>query len=85
MFGEYNIEDPSTSSATAKGTFIEIVGNGTKNDARSNARTLDWSGNEILDGTLTIGGVNGATMKVESGALKVSFDGGTTWLTISAS
>ena len=26
-----------------------------------------------------------ATLKVESGALKVSFDGGTTWLTVSAS
>lgn len=36
-------------------------------------------------GTLTIGGDSGATLKVESGALKVSFNGGTTWLTVSAS
>jgi len=37
------------------GTYIEIVGNGTSNNSRSNARTLDWDGNEILKGNLTIG------------------------------
>lgn len=84
-FGEYNISDPSAAAATARGTYVEIVGNGTGSSARSNARTLDWDGNEMLSGTLTIGGASGATIKVESGALKVSFDGGTTWLTISAS
>lgn len=52
VFGDYNIEDPNTDVAT-KGTYIEIVGNGTK-DARSNARTLDWNGNEQLAGDLTI-------------------------------
>jgi len=31
------------------------VGNGTAEDARSNARTLDWSGNETLQGSLTLG------------------------------
>ena len=53
VFGAYNAEDPSTASETARGTYIEIVGNGTGVDARSNARTLDWSGNETLAGTLT--------------------------------
>lgn len=53
VFGEYNILDPSTASATAKGNYIEIVGKGTSTSARSNARTLDWSGNEVLAGTLT--------------------------------
>ena len=85
VFGEFNTADPSTNQATARGTYIEIVGNGATTSARSNARTLDWSGNEMLTGTLTIGGASGATLKVESGALKVSFDGGTTWLTVSAS
>ena len=85
VFGEHNIADPSTNLATARGTYVEIVGNGADTTHRSNARTLDWQGNEMLTGTLTIGGASGATLKVESGALKVSFDGGTTWLTVSAS
>ena len=55
VFGQYNIIDDSTAEATEKGNYIEIVGNGTGSSARSNARTLDWSGNEILAGKLTIG------------------------------
>lgn len=54
-FGEFNVEDPSTAAATAKGTYIEIVGCGTSNTNRSNARTLDWNGNEVLKGSLTLG------------------------------
>ena len=85
VFGDYNIADPSPNNPGARGNYVEIVGNGATSSARSNARTLDWSGNEMLTGTLTIGGASGATLKVESGALKVSFDGGATWLTVSAS
>ena len=55
VFGEYNIADPSSASITARGNYIEIVGNGTSESARSNARTLDWSGNETLAGKLTLG------------------------------
>lgn len=55
VFGQYNIADPSQAAATAAGNFIEIVGNGTADDARSNARTLDWSGNEELAGSITLG------------------------------
>lgn len=54
VFGEYNIEDPSTAQANARGNYVEIVGNGSEN-AKSNARTLDWSGNEVLQGSLTLG------------------------------
>lgn len=36
--GKYNVEDSS-------GTYAHIVGNGTSDTARSNAHTLDWSGN----------------------------------------
>lgn len=43
--GEYNIEDSS-------GTYAHIVGNGTADDARSNAHTLDWSGNAWFAGTI---------------------------------
>ena len=85
VFGEFNTLDPSFALSSARGKYIEIVGNGATSSARSNARTLDWSGNETLAGNLTIGGASGATIKVESGTLKVSFDGGTTWLTVSAS
>lgn len=59
VFGEYNIEDSSSEAAVNKGIYVEIVGNGT-NNARSNARTLDWSGNETLAGSLTL--VNSLTL-----------------------
>lgn len=49
VFGEYNISDPSTVASTAQGTYVEIVGNGTSS-AASNARTLDWSGNQWIAG-----------------------------------
>lgn len=53
VIGTYNVADPSTAQPTAKGNYIEIVGNGTDDDRRRNARTLDWSGNETLMGDLT--------------------------------
>ena len=62
VFGEYNILD-TTGSITTKGQYVEIVGNGTSS-ARSNARTLDWSGNEVLAGKLTIGTAPTADMDV---------------------
>ena len=54
VFGEYNIADPSAEMAYNRGNYVEIVGNGTE-DTRSNARTLDWDGNEWLAGKLTVG------------------------------
>lgn len=45
--GKYNVEDPSSTSSS---TYVEIIGNGTATDARSNARTLDWNGNEWVAG-----------------------------------
>lgn len=47
--GKYNIEDTAN-------TYAEIIGNGTSNSDRSNARTLDWNGNEWLAGSLTADG-----------------------------
>lgn len=49
VFGEYNVTDPSTNASDARGTYVEIVGNGTSS-ASSNARTLDWSGNQWIAG-----------------------------------
>ena len=56
VFGEYNEADTSSQLATQRGNYIEIVGKGTSNNARSNARTLDWSGNEVLAGGLKVNG-----------------------------
>ena len=52
VFGRYNIADPSTAAASSPGTYVEIVGNGNRDNNRSNARTLDWSGNEVLAGSV---------------------------------
>lgn len=54
VFGEFNVAENKMNPAY-RGTYIEIVGNGTADTARSNARTLDWSGNETLTGKLTVG------------------------------
>lgn len=62
VFGEYNAPDSSEAAAGARGNYVEIVGNGTGSSARSNARTLDWSGNEALAGRLTLGAGPSAAM-----------------------
>lgn len=49
--GKYNIEDQNN-------TYAEIIGNGTNNNNRSNARTLDWNGNETIAGDLFCNGGN---------------------------
>lgn len=67
VFGRYNIEDPNDNniqfdgSAICKSRYVEIVGNGINVypghlDDRSNARTLDWSGNEWIAGNMTAAG-----------------------------
>lgn len=48
--GKYNIEDTN-------GTYAHIVGNGS-GSARSNAHTLDWSGNAWYAGTVSAGTVD---------------------------
>lgn len=52
--GEYNVPDPSGNSFTSRGNYAEIVGNGSNNNSRSNARALDWSGNERLKGNVYV-------------------------------
>lgn len=44
--GQFNIEDTNN-------TYAHIVGNGTSNTNRSNAHTLDWSGNAWFAGNVT--------------------------------
>lgn len=48
VVGKYNVIDDNED-------YVEIVGNGTESSYRSNARTLDWNGNESLAGSLTLG------------------------------
>jgi len=65
--GKYNIEDTAD-------TYVEIVGNGTSS-ARSNARTLDWSGNEYLAGNLRAAGLtDGTTTKTMTEVLAGGVD-----------
>lgn len=46
--GMYNISDTNS-------TYVHIVGNGESGNARSNAHTLDWSGNAWYAGKVTAG------------------------------
>lgn len=50
--GKYNIEDTAD-------TYAHIVGNGTNNDQRSNAHTLDWEGNAWYQGDVYVGSNSG--------------------------
>lgn len=52
--GEYNVPDPSGNSFASRGNYAEIVGNGATDNSRSNARALDWSGNERLKGNVYV-------------------------------
>ena len=55
VFGEYNIVDES-SGVAEKGEYIQIAGNGKSENNRSNAHTLDWSGNAWYAGDVKVGG-----------------------------
>ena len=55
--GKYNIEDVD-SDGNPTNKYAHIVGNGTGNDNRSNAHTLDWDGNAWFAGTVTVGADN---------------------------
>lgn len=52
----YNEDGTVHSTSTRNlGKYAEVIGNGDSDQARSNARTLDWDGNEELSGGLTLG------------------------------
>ena len=50
--GKHNIAD-------AENIYAHIVGNGTSNSKRSNAHTLDWSGNAWFSGDVYVGSTSG--------------------------
>lgn len=60
--GKYNISDSAD-------TYAVIIGNGTADNARSNALTVDWSGNVEADGDITDGSGNVLSAKVNASAL----------------
>lgn len=43
--GMYNVADTTGLDETNLGDYVLIIGNGTSNNARSNALTVDWTGN----------------------------------------
>lgn len=54
--GSYNEADTEAADATTgQRKYAVIVGNGTADDARSNAATLDWNGNLEVAGKMTLG------------------------------
>lgn len=57
--GQFNIADNSTADSTERGNYAHIVGNGTSDTARSNAHTLDWSGNAWFAGDVYVGSTSG--------------------------
>lgn len=56
--GEYNKTDPNAGTVL-RGTYLHIAGNGTANNSRSNAHTLDWSGNAWFAGDVYVGSTSG--------------------------
>ena len=60
--GKYNIEDNAD-------TYAVIVGNGTSDGARSNALTIDWSGNVVASGDITDGANNVLANKLDASVL----------------
>lgn len=55
--GKYNISD-------SNGTYAHIVGGGTSTSARANIHTLDWNGNAVYSGKVTVGTAPSASMDV---------------------
>ena len=55
VFGQANVADISNAAASARGTYVEIIGNGTTVNSRSNAYALDWDGNGHYMGNIYVG------------------------------
>ena len=75
--GAYNIADATEGNTDDPGTYIEIIGNGISDSNRSNARTLDWNGNEWLAGNLNINGTSIMTSASINNILSLSPQTGT--------
>lgn len=67
--GEYNIAD-LTGSPNNRGTYAEIIGNGTADNTRSNAATIAWNGEAWFAGDIYTGSTSGTNK--DSGSKKVA-------------
>ena len=67
--GKWNIEDTATETADQKAL---IIGNGTGTNARSNALTVDWSGNTWCAGDVTDGSGNVLSNKIEASDIPIT-------------
>ena len=65
--GEYNVAD-ATGTSTTRGTHAFIVGNGTADNARSNALTVGWNGNLNAAGDISADAGLTAGTDIVSGA-----------------
>lgn len=65
--GEYNVVD--TENKNSRGTYSHVVGNGTSDTKRSNAHTLDWSGNAWFAGDVYVGSTSGTNK--DEGSVKL--------------
>lgn len=89
--GKYNVEDPGDTNDATMSRYAHIIGNGTANNARSNAHTIDWAGNAWFAGDIKIGGTSydnattviaGPASSTTLGGLKVRYDATTQTLYI---
>ena len=65
--GEYNVAD-ATGTSTTRGTHAFIIGNGTADNARSNALTVGWNGNLNAAGDISADAGLTAGTDIVSGA-----------------
>jgi hypothetical protein len=75
--GQYNIVDPKyvKDNNSKIGQYAHIVGNGTSEETRSNAHTLDWNGLGWFAGGLKIGGTGQDDETAVEVALKTDIEG----------
>lgn len=74
VIGKFNIKDTGGSDNTTNGDYAFIVGNGTGSSARSNALTLDWSGNLVASGDVTDGTGNVLSDKADTSSVPTVSD-----------
>ena len=55
---------------SSKGEYLHVVGNGSSDDTRSNAHTLDWDGNAWFAGDVYVGSTSGTNK--DDGSLKLA-------------
>jgi hypothetical protein len=77
--GQYNVLDDNpvdTSHGNGARKYIFIIGNGTADDARSNAITVDWDGNLVASGNVTADNIPAPPSSDGTYTLKVTMASG---------